>query len=580
METSWDLTPIYAGSDAVLLNDILSYERLIAKLNNWADNNFLRQADIKTMLEKYITLKNELHYYDKIEMYLNLALSVDTSNGELMKLLGKVEEIKCDEAYHETKFMIYLKTVDDIDHYISQSELLSEHRLFIKESMERAKHILSPDVEDSLARMKVNGSKLWEKQWEEIVSNLVCEIDGEKLPLASVRALAYSNDEKKRKLAYETELKAYKNVEIPISYCLNAIKGEVATVSKMRGYSSVLEQTLFESRLEERSLEAMLSAIKDNVPKLSVYFNKKAKLLGKGDKLAFYDLFAPVTKHFKKYTVEEAKNIVLESFGGFSQKLADFAKNAFESRWIDLLPKEGKSGGGFCEDIVAIKQSRILVNFEGSLNDVLTIAHELGHAYHSSLVMDKGAINSFYPMPIAETASNFCETIVLNHLLKNSNEEERLEIIENDLQNATQCILDIYSRFLFEDAVIKQRENGPLSCEEICSLMSEAQKKAYSGGLDEEYLHKYMWVCKPHYYDADFNYYNFPYAFGLIFARSLYARYEKEGKAFTLLYDKLLESTGTHTLAEVANIAGFNIELRAFWEKGIEGIIKEIGQYA
>ena len=419
---------------------------------------------------------------------------------------------------------------------------------------------------------------MWEKQWNQISSTLTADYKGSKIPLTEVRNLAYDKSQEVRKAAYEAEMKAYSKIEQPCAFCMNGIKGEVITLAEMRGYKSPLDMTLKESRIDEKILDAMFSAVEEKLDKLRDYFLIKSRALGHDGPLPFYDLFAPVVKSDKVYTVEEARDFVLKCFYGFSRDLGDFAESAFEKRWLDLMPKKGKVGGAYCETIHSMKESRILANFGGAFDDVITIAHELGHAFHNTRLFELSELNSFYPMPIAETASTFCESIVVNEALKSADDNEKINILENDIMGLTQCVVDIYSRFLFEDSVFNKRKEGTLSCEELSALMLEAQKKAYGKGLDENCLHKYMWVCKPHYYDGEFNYYNFPYAFGALLSKGLYSLYKKMGEDFLPLYDKVLGASSTMPLADVAEIAGIDIYSREFWLTGLDEIIREIDE--
>ncbi len=222
----------------------------------------------------------------------------------------------------------------------------------------------------------------------------------------------------------------------------------------------------------------------------------------------------------------------------FSDELADFTDHAFKNRWIDVDPREGKVGGAFCAYSHTLKESRVLTNFTGSFDGVSTLAHELGHAYHGSLLTEESIWNIHYPMPLAETASIFCETIVTQALLEKAEADEAIGILEQVLQNAGQVITDIYSRFLFESQVLDKRKDYPLTVDNLKETMINAQKEAYGKGLDHSYLHPYMWACKPHYYSGDLSFYNFPYAFGLLFAKGLYAIYEQEGQAFIPKYKK------------------------------------------
>ncbi|MGN1318041.1 MAG: M3 family oligoendopeptidase [Lachnospirales bacterium] len=579
MNTKWKLDNIYKSVESEeFKKDISLYKEEIKNLNNWCDINFKNYGDVVNTLEEYIVRKNKLQSYEKLGMYVALALSVDTTNEKLLKTNDIIEEIEGDISYHETLAVMYIKEIGDINIIIEKSPILKEHKYFIKTQRELSKHTLSPKEEGVISKMRATGSSMWQKMWEQLTSNLLIQFNSKKEPLSKIRNYAYSEDKNIRKSAYLAELEGYKSIEVPVSFCLNGIKGEVITTSKLKGYKSPLEMTLFESRIDNDILKAMFDAIDEKLPDLRKYFYKKAELLGYGKSLPFYELFAPVGKSNLSYTIEEARDFVINSFYGFSKDLGDFAKYAFENNWLDLMPNEGKVGGAFCETIHSIKESRILTNFGGTFNDVVTIAHELGHAFHNTRLFNNTELNSFYPMPIAETASTFCETIIINEALKTASPEDKQIIIENDLQGLTQCIVDIYSRFLFEDSVFKKRAEGSLSLNELKNIMEDAQLKSYGDGLDKNYLHNDMWVCKPHYYDADFNYYNFPYAFGALLSKGLYGIYKEIGKDFIPLYDKFLAESSKNDLADVAKIAGIDLYSKDFWKKGLEIIINEIDE--
>ena len=581
MDTQWRLDNIYPSADSMeLKEDIAQLNRLTEELNSWAESELSRQSDAAKNVEEYIKRKNELLHYDKAEIYLNLALSVKTSDENLSSMLDRVGRIKANSAKHEALFARYLKGLD-IDELIAEKSALKEFEYFLKQSAIAALHTLSPNEELVAAKLKTNGSSLWEKQWEQLTSGLeiTFEYKGKSYnePLSSVRNMAYSKDRGLRLAAFKAELNSYKTVEVPAAFCMNGIKGEVLTLSELRGYSSPLTMTVEQSALTMPALEAMLGAVKEFIPECSRYFEAKAKMLGYNDgQLPFYELFAPVGED-PSYTLEQARDEVIMSFTSFSEEMGSFASNAFEKGWIDLLPKRGKVGGAFCEAVHAVGESRILTNFSGSFNDVVTIAHELGHAYHDSRLYKAAELNSTYPMPIAETASTLCETVLINEVLKDCDEKTALVILENDLSGTMQTLSDIYSRFLFEDEVFKRRAEGTLSAETLCSIMSEAQKEAYGCKLSE--LHPYMWLCKPHYYDADFNYYNFPYTFGMLLSKALYGRYREMGRDFMPMYNHLLELSAVADLKETAKAAGFNIEDKDFWRYALALVSEEIDTF-
>lgn len=580
MNTDWNLDNIYKSvSSEEFKRDTKEYKKAVEDFNNWCKVNLVTTDNAQNKLEKYIVLKNKVMSYNKLIIYANLAQTTDTTNSEISKAIDIIECIESETSYQNTAIVDFVKNIDNLDQLIENSSLLKEHSFYLSEIKNKGNYTLSSAEEAIISKMKNTGSLLWEKQWNQLTSTLMVDYNNEEIPLSQARNLAYDKSGKVRKSAYEAELKAYSKIENPVAFCMNGIKGEVITLSNMRGYKSPLDMTLIESRIDNDILRAMFGAIEESLDKLQNYFIIKARALGHKGALPFYDLFAPVVKSHKEYTVDEAKEFVLKCFYSFSEDLGNFAKLAFENRWLDIMPKKGKVGGAYCETIHSISESRILLNFGGAFDDVVTMAHELGHAFHNTKLFNLSEINSFYPMPIAETASTFCESIVVNEALKLADENEKISILENDIMGLTQCIVDIYSRFLFEDSVFNCRKNGTLSVNELNDLMMSAQKKAYGKGLDEKYLHKYMWICKPHYYDSEFNYYNFPYAFGALLSKGLYSLYKKMGKDFLNLYDNFLSLSSTMLLSDVAKIAEIDLYSKEFWLTGINQIINEIDQF-
>ena len=311
------------------------------------------------------------------------------------------------------------------------------------------------------------------------------------------------------------------------------------------------------------------------------YMEAKAKKIGK-EKLAWWDLYAPVGKTDKVYSFDEACNFILENFEKFSPDLAAFAKRAFDNHWIDAEQREGKRGGAFCMDVQGVKESRILSNFDGSFDQVFTLAHELGHAFHNECAYqaNKTVLQQLTPMTLAETASTMCETIVMEAFLASTrNSQEELAVLEAQVQNASQIVVDIYSRYLFEKEVFERRAQSELSADDFNDIMERAQKETYGDGLDERYLQKFMWTWKPHYYSPGLSFYNYPYAFGLLFATGLYAIYRQRGAAFVEDYKNLLASTGEETAAKLARRFGIDITRRKFWDDSLAIIGQRVDRY-
>jgi pepF/M3 family oligoendopeptidase len=336
------------------------------------------------------------------------------------------------------------------------------------------------------------------------------------------------------------------------------------------------------ARIDRRTLEAMLSAMQDSFPLFHQYFNAKAKKLGK-ESLAWWDIFAPIGEPKSLYSWDEAQQIILTNFEKFSPELSDFARRAFSNNWIDAEQRDGKRGGAFCMGLPSAKESRILCNFDGTLDQISTVAHELGHAFHNECAYKAGKteIQQDTPMTLAETASIMCETIVMEAIYDlTSDPDEKLAILETRLIGDAQVIVDIYSRYLFEKEVLERRAQSEMSADELNHIMETAQKATYGDGIDNRYLMKYMWTWKPHYYNANLPFYNFPYAFGLLFATGLYAIYKERGNAFVAVYTKLLASTGEFNAAELAWQFNIDIREKKFWSESLNIITQKINIYS
>lgn len=582
MDMRWSLDGLYSSFDSEeFKNDMDICQKEIRELKKWVNQELSNDQEATRKAEDFINRQNQFYLlFSRLYSYAELILSVEAKNETALSNLEKLEGWVTELTEPEVQFSKWLSGIQDLDSVISSSELLKEHQFFLKELVERNKYLLSEKEEVIISKMKNTGSNSWSKLQELLTSTLLVDmtVDGEKkqLPLSVVRNMAYEKDKDLRKNAYEAELESYKKIEESSAACLNGIKGEVITVSKMRGYRSPLDKTLMDSRMDEEILTAMLSAIRESLPVFHKYYRKKAELLGHQKGLPFYDLFAPIGNADIKFTYDEARTFIVKQFGSFSKKLADFADHAFENRWIDAEPREGKRGGAFCANLHVIKESRILANFTGSFNDVSTIAHELGHGYHGACLNDESYLNTHYPMPLAETASIFCETIVKNAAIQDASPEVALTILESDISNSAQVIVDIYSRFLFESELFHLREEGSLSVNQLQDIMINAQKEAYGDGLDPDYLHPYMWACKPHYYYAEQNFYNFPYAFGLLFANGLYAEYLQRGEEFIQQYDQLLSVTGKMKAADVAKTMGIDLRSTDFWRNSLRLVEQDI----
>jgi pepF/M3 family oligoendopeptidase len=428
--------------------------------------------------------------------------------------------------------------------------------------------------------MNISGASAWSDLQSSLTSSVTVDYRGEQIPLSSARNLAYDKDPAVRRAAYEAELAAYPKIRDAVAFALCSIKLQTISECELRGYASPLDKALYGARMKRETLDALLSAMEEYLPVFRKYLRAKAKALGHEGGLPFYDLFAPMGKTDRVFTVEDAKEYLLAIFSDFDAELAEMVKTAFEECWIDFYPREGKVGGAFDCGVPSAKQSRVLTNFDGSHSDVVTLAHELGHSFHDRQVFKNSPLNQDYSMPLAETASTFNEVLVTScALARAESADEKLALIEGELSDACQIICDIYSRYTFEASVIEHRKEEFMDADRLCELMIEAQKKAYGNGLDEHFMHPYMWVCKSHYYSGSLSFYNFPYAFGGLFARGLYAKYKKEGATFVETYKRMLRETALSDVEDCARVAGIDLTKREFWCEGLATIAEKIEEF-
>lgn len=565
----WNLNDLYTGYDSeAFQQDFAALDTHIDAMNALAEN--LGQSNPHSTLKAII---EQLSAYQtltrRLGAYLSLRQSANTADQQTVSMNSRFQIKTSQSALASTRFQKWI-AAQDLDALIPSDPLFQQHAFWLQEIRSHAAHTLSDEVEDAIGKMELNGSNAWAQLQEYMTSTVAVTMDGQDYTLSSIRNLAYSTDPTVRKKAYDAELKAYDKIKDAVCFALNSIKGEANTVSELRHFDSVLDMTLFNSRMRKETLDAMFTAIDEALPRFHAYLRHKAELLGYTDGLPFYELFALMGKSTRTFTIDEAKAYLIQNFTPFSKDVAGIIERAFDEEWIDFFPRKGKVGGAFCCNLPMLKQSRVLTNFDGSLSDVVTLAHELGHAYHGHRIENHSPLNTRYSMPVAETASTFNETVIMNAAIRDAaSDEEKMMLIESTLQDVTQVICDIYSRYLFETEVVEKRKDGFLFSDDLEDIMLRAQKKAYGTGLDHSQLHPYMWICKSHYYDAGLNFYNFPYAFGCLFAKGLYAQYQKEGTVFVDKYNRLLEATTVSSVEDVAAMAGIDITQPDFWRDSL-----------
>ncbi len=604
---TWSLDGIFSQSDSAEYDSYLaSCKEAIGNIASLLDSadSFTRKGnenfDFASWLSSFLKgFEQCVSMSGTLANYAYVAYSTDTTSPEKLNRLNTATDLVNSLQIYERRLALQLASHQKyLDDFYTRFSEYRDYAFLLQEMIDSTAHQMSAAEEKLAADMQKTGGEAWGRLQEQILSTLQ---DERGRTFNELRGLACSADKDERKDAYGTELALLRSNRVALAACLNNLKGETVMLNARRNWKGALDRALTSSRLGTESLDALIGAIEDSLPVWRRYFQLKASILRKAGQtasatagtaedrgLAFYDLFAPLpapeaagtggqSLFDKEWSFDEAKDYIIEKYAAFSKNMGDFARMAFSSGWIDAKVRPGKVGGAYDQDFAKGHQSRILCNFTGKFSDIITIAHELGHAFHFSCLKGKSPLFFDYPMTLAETASTFAETFVKQDMIASARAEDKARIVEMDLQDVAQVLVDILSRFYFEKAVFAEREQGELGADDFCRMMAEAQEKSYGDGLGKE-RHEYMWAVKCHYYGTDLDFYNFPYAFGQLFAAALYAKYRQEGTAFTESYEKLLADTGSMSCEDLCAKAGFDIRDKAFWKGGIDVYAEELAQ--
>lgn len=592
----WDVSNVYPSlSSPEFQADTDLLQNTLESLNEYLDEHHIQQrpegpaekdpANLAETLNHIVVQLNSLMELSwTLRAYINAFTATDSYNAEAKKAFSYWEQSYVRLQRANTRIRGWIGMLgDQVPGALKFKGIAHDHAFPLYEMAEQSRYMMSQGEEELAAELGLSGAGAWSKLQGTVTSQLGVEfeLDGtvKKLPMPALINLRNHPDEATRRRAYEAEINAWETVKEPITAAINGVKGYVNTLNRRRGREDALHSAIDQARIDRETLETMLGAMKDSFPVFRKYFEAKAKRLGKS-KLAWWDLFAPMGATETRYTFPQAADFIVAQFGAFSPELADFAQEAFDKSWVDAEMRDGKRGGAFCMSLPKVKESRILCNFDGSLDSVFTLAHELGHGYHNYCKKEKTILLQSTPMTLAETASIMCETIVFEAAIEAAaSPDEELAILETSLVSDSQVIVDIYSRYLFETEVFERREKTELTADEFCEIMERAQGATYGDGLDERFRHKYMWTWKPHYYRPGLSFYNFPYAFGLLFGIGLYAVYQERGESFIPEYKELLASTGEGTAADLAVRFGIDIRKSVFWESSLNVIGERITRY-
>jgi len=594
--TRWDVSNIYSGLEGDDFQQAVS--RLEAELEDdraFYDCKNIRRletlpsavtTELTQLAVELISRANErLRLADTLESFVYAFFSTESSNPIANREKSRLEALSATRQKLDVRLEAWIGSLEPLlDELVASHPTLSEHEYFLRQTARESRYLMPETLEGLAADLCIDGPVAFGNLQTKVTSQLEVpfEVDGqvEHLPIAKVQNFRFSPDPALRRRAYEAELEGWRSISTTVAACLNAIKGAAQTLELRRGRAAVVDVALEQNRIDQEVLDALFGAIDEYLPVFRRYLKSKAEKLGHANRvLPWWDIFAPLGAVDQTYSWREARDFIVEKFATFSPQLSELAARAFDQCWIDGEPRRGKAGGAFCMEVVAVEESRILANFDGSFEQLSTLAHELGHTFHNECQRGLEPLLRGSPMTLAETASIFCETLIAEAAVVDADEATQLAILESQLIGATQVCVDIRSRYLFETAVLERRRQGELGSEELCELIRDAQAQTYADAVDPETYHPYMWIWKPHYYVHTSNFYNFPYAFGQLFALGLYARHRAGESDFVNRYIELLRDTGRFDARTLAGRFGIDIDKKNFWRESLAVVGAQVERY-
>jgi pepF/M3 family oligoendopeptidase len=579
----WDLTPIFPGiEDRAFTGALEGVYAQVDRLAALYDQFDVRATEPRAVTEADVTAVNAVlastnHLQAELRpvaTYLYALVTTDSRNDQAAARYVELQTRAAQLAPLGKRLGAWLASLD-VEELIARSGLAGEHAFALRKAAENAELQMSEQEESLAGDLAPSGSLAWQRLHGDVSSQLMVDVGDERVPMAFARGLATHPDAARRRAAYEGELAAWATVAVPLAAALNGAKGELGVLNRRRGFTDDLEPALRTNNVDRATLDAMTDAVVASLPSFRRYLRAKARLLGHAGGLPWWDLVAPVGRA-EPVAWPGATDRVRDAFSGYSPDLAALADRAFAESWVDAETRDGKQGGAYCAGVES-DVSRIMMNFDGSQDSISTLAHELGHAFHNVALAPRTPLQRRLPMALAETASIFCETLLFEHAARAAtDEQERLSLLDTHLVGATQTVVDIHSRYLFETELCARRRRTTMSVADLKTAMLDAQDAAYGDGLDPAYRHEYMWAVKGHYFTP---FYNWPYTFGLLFGIGLYARYVDDPEQFRAGYDDLLSSVGMADAAALAGQFGFDIRARDFWAQSLAVLEAHIDDY-
>jgi pepF/M3 family oligoendopeptidase len=525
------------------------------------------------------TFNNVVEAQEILGAYIYATVSTDSRNERAQGLLSEMETLDARVSPLLARLADWVAALG-ADQLAEVSTEARDHLGPLERLQARAEHQMSEVEEGLYSELGTTGSSAWGRLQGDLTSQLSTEVhlpSGTKtMPMAAVRGLSTDSDLNVRKAAYEAEMRAWPTIAVACAAAMNSIKGEANVVNRRRKWKQPLDASLYSNNVSLETFNAMQSAVHASLPDFRRWMRVKAKLVGDTNGLSWWNLAAPLSISPGPISWDQGISLVKGAFASYSDRLSHLVDRSISEQWLDAEPREGKVGGAFCMSFVD-DRSLVLLNWSGSVDSAQVTAHELGHAYHNTQLAHRTALQKRLPMALAETASIFCETLVVEEGLSRLQGDDRLALLDVDLIGANQVVVDIHSRFLFETEVFARRQKRTLGVSELNEIMLSAQRDAYGDGLDQSTAHPHMWVLKPHYYGSHF--YNWPYTYGLLFGLGLYAQYQLDPEKFRDGYDDVLSRAGMDTAEQLGQAFGIDVTSESFWTASLDVLRARMRDY-
>lgn len=579
----WDLDILFNGGSAseAFANHLTETSESISafekKVNKWSPLNTTEDVGmLNGLLEEFEQTAKMIR---QAGAFVSCLQAQNTNDKSAKSLQAKVTSLSAafqtvltgfDSKLTEINDTVWLKLMEDPS--------LRGVSFVLTERKERAQEKLSKEEEALINSLGVDGYHGWGQLYDLIVGSIKIPFEGQSLSVGQAFNKFSNPDREVRKGIFEKWEEAWAESSDLLAKTLNHLSGFRLSVYEQRGWEEVLKEPLHLNRMKKETLDMMWKVISDNKEPLVKYLDRKAKLLGV-EKLSWYDLDAPYGKTESKASYQEGADFILEHFARFGEEMAAFGRMAFEEQWIEAQDRPGKAPGGFHTYFPESKQSRIFMTYSGTPSNISTLAHELGHGFHTYAMRGQHYLNRNYAMNVAETASTFAEAIVSDAAVKKATTtEEKLALLDDKIQRSVALLMNIHARFLFESSFYQERKQGPVSTERLNELMLSAQKEAYCGALDE--YHPMFWASKLHFFITGVPFYNFPYTFGYLFSLGIYGQALEEGKGYEEKYIALLEDSASMTVEDLAQKhLQEDLTKADFWEKALKVCIDDIEEF-